>query len=58
MRQTWEQWRSAVLVALVNSNLAADGALDLVEEEDEWMREAFADGQYSGNIALDLMALV
>lgn len=58
MRQTWEQWRSAVLVALVNSNIEPDEALDLVEEEDEWMREAFADGQYAGNIALDLLALV
>jgi hypothetical protein len=57
MRQTWEQWRSAVLVALVNSNLEPDEALDLVEEEDGWMREAFADGQYAGNIALDLLAL-
>lgn len=58
MRQTWEQWRSEVLVVLVNSDLAADEALDLVEEEDEWMREAFADGQYAGNIALDLLALI
>jgi hypothetical protein len=58
MRKTWEQWRSAVLVDLVNSNLEPGEALDLVDEEDEWMREAFAAGQYSGNIALDLLALV
>jgi hypothetical protein len=58
MRQTWEQWRSAVLVALVNSNLKPNEALDLVDEEDRWMREAFADGQYAGSIALDLLALV
>lgn len=58
MRQTWEQWRSAVLVALVNSNIEPDEALDLVDEEDEWMREAYADGQCAGNIALDLLALV
>jgi hypothetical protein len=45
-------------VALVNSNLEPAEALDLIDEEDGWMREAFADGQYAGNIALDLLALV
>jgi hypothetical protein len=58
MRQTWEQWRSAVLVALVNSSLAPDESLDLVDKEDGWMREAFADGQYAESIALDLLALI
>ena len=45
-------------MALVNSNIEPDEALDLVDEEDEWMREAYAEGQYAGNIALDLLALV
>jgi hypothetical protein len=58
MRQTWEQWRSAVLVVLVNSDMAPEEALDLVNEEDSWMRQAFADGEYAGSIALDLLALV
>ena len=58
MRQTWEQWRSAVLVALVNSNIEPAEALDLVDGEDAWMREAYANGQDAGNIALDLLALV
>jgi hypothetical protein len=58
MRQTWEQWRSAVLVALVNSNVEPEEALDLVEEEDGWLRQAFADGEYASSIALDLLALV
>lgn len=58
MRQTWEQWRSAVLVALVNSNIEPDEALDLVDEEESWMRDAFADGKYAASIALDLLALV
>lgn len=57
MRQTWEQWRSAVLVALVNSNVEPADALDLVDEEDSWMRQAFADGEYASSIALDLLAL-
>jgi len=56
MRQTWEQWRSAVLVALANSNVDPDEALDLVDEEDGWLRDAFADGQYAGSVALDLLA--
>lgn len=58
MRETWEQWRSVVLVALVNSNLAPEEALDLADEEDAWMRQAFADGEYADSIALDLLALV
>lgn len=42
---------------LVNSNVEPDEALELVDEKDDWMREAFADGQYAGNVALDLLAL-
>lgn len=57
MRQTWEQWRGAVLVALVNSNVEPEEALDQVEAEDGWMREAFGDGEYASSIALDLLAL-
>ena len=58
MRKTWEQWQSAVLVALLNSNLEPKAALNLVDEEDGWMLEAFADGQYADSIALDLLARV
>lgn len=58
MRQTWKQWRSAVLVGLVNSSVEPDEALELVNEEDGWLREAFAEGQYAGNIALDLLVLI
>jgi len=58
MRQTWEQWRSAVLFALVNSNIEPNEALDQVEAEDGWMHEAFTDGQFAGSVALDLLAMV
>lgn len=58
MKHTWEQWRSAVLVELVNSNVAADEALALVDEEEDWMRNAFADRQQPSNIALDLLARI
>lgn len=56
MLRIWEQWRGAILHALVQANIRPSDALDLVEQEDEWLQQAFADGEYADCIALDLVA--
>lgn len=56
MRQSWEQWRAEVLLGLVNSNITPEDALVIAADEDEWMKQAFADGEYASSIALDLLA--
>lgn len=57
MLRIWEQWRGTVLLALVQVNIRPSDALALVEQEDEWLQQAFADGEYADCIALDLVSL-
>lgn len=54
MKKTWEQWRMEVLHALDKMNISIDDARAIMEEEDGYLRQCFADGGMAGSAALDL----